>query len=290
MPRAPDFVYQLDKGLNNAFSPLNHITNLVLNPCGASPYIYAETALPAVGKLVVALLDFGVDDILRGAIRPKNLRIGSHIRSRGKGRRRGGGIPEVGELLGTAFFPEELRDRKVSNGLKAMWLLDGVIQRGLYYLMIIDLAEDFFYNWSTAVMASSCDASNPSSIQICESVPNATFFSLANAWTSVPSGIVKSTIGTARSRNGSHSNGGKPFHYSTSMSGAPILENGGPLELRVIVDGQVRESDSGNMDDGNNGGSVTIPGISPSSTALYQYRTNGQAYVGMAYSVTSGVS
>ena len=59
-PRPPSFI---DK--------VNGIVKFIQNPCIAPWVVYVELAAPAAGKAVLTLLDFGFDDVVRGALRPK---------------------------------------------------------------------------------------------------------------------------------------------------------------------------------------------------------------------------
>lgn len=125
------------------------------NPCDAPWTLYAELALPAAGEAALNLLAFGLDDIVRGYFRPKGLRTGRHGRKGRKSGRRGGGIPEVGEEIGKRLpGAEQARGRHVSEGVKNLWMVDGVIQRGLFYWMIADVTLDFFATWLSAVQES----------------------------------------------------------------------------------------------------------------------------------------
>jgi len=65
------------------------------------------------------------------------------------------GIPEVGELLGRHLpGATVLEARQVSKAEKFLWRVDGLAQRGLWYWMIADIAEDFTVNWTTALYQS----------------------------------------------------------------------------------------------------------------------------------------
>src|SRR5690606_41018058 len=42
-------------------------------------------------------------------------------------------------------------ERKVSQGVRALWFIDGVIQRLLWWWLVIDLTTDFLYEWTSLV-------------------------------------------------------------------------------------------------------------------------------------------
>ena len=129
---------------------VNYVIDFAQNPCDAPWAVYVETALPAALDLFIALATFGLDDIVRGYFRPKGLRSYRHGR---RGRRAGRvfrGIPEPGELIARRLPGfERARGRRVSNGVKTLWLIDGVLQRGLWYWLLIDEFSEFFYNWTS---------------------------------------------------------------------------------------------------------------------------------------------
>lgn len=125
------------------------------NPCDAPWTLYAELAREPLGDAILTLLAFGLDDVARGFLRPKGIgRVGRHAR-KGRRGRRGVGIPEIGEMIGRNWpGAEDLRQRSVSDGVKKLWLVDGVIQRGLFWWMIADVTLTFLADWLTAVQES----------------------------------------------------------------------------------------------------------------------------------------
>lgn len=119
--------------------------------CEAPMTAYLETLPGALKEPVIMLLDFGLDDVARGALRPKGIYRKAHLRRQrsGKGRI---GIPELGEEIGKRIPGAQiLKARRVGALEKSLWLIDGVIQRGLYYLLIADVITEFAYGWVTAI-------------------------------------------------------------------------------------------------------------------------------------------
>ncbi len=141
---------------------VNFITKFISNPCHASWYLYFETALTPTGHLVVALLSFGMDDVIRGYFRPKNLRTMRHGRKGKRGKKRRFEIPEIGEEIGKHLpGAERARGRSVSQGVKNFWIIDGVLQRLLFWWMVIDVTTDFFFEWMSAIQKEAhCSAQN----------------------------------------------------------------------------------------------------------------------------------
>lgn len=134
---------------------IQSVVNFFEEPCSAPWVVYIELAKEPAGNVILALLSFGMDDVLRGFFRPKGLRTRRHGR-KGRKSRKGVGIPELGELLGSKLpGAEEVKARQhVRAGEKLFWLVDGVTQRLLWYWMVFDLTVDFFYEWTTLIQES----------------------------------------------------------------------------------------------------------------------------------------
>lgn len=147
---------------------VNTIIRAIQDPCFSidAPWVlYLELAKVPLGNLILILLSFGLDDVIRGYFRPKNLRRGRHGRRSRAGRRRPGAlrralrrIPGLGDDVGDTIgkrLPggERVRDRPVSQGVKRLWVVDGVLQRGLFYWLIADAGSEFLYNWTSLIRA-----------------------------------------------------------------------------------------------------------------------------------------
>jgi hypothetical protein len=135
---------------------VNGIIDFIENPCDAPWFVYLELAQKPAFKVVIQLVATDLTDIVRGYFRPKGLRIGGHMRRKGrKGGRRGRGIPDTAELI-AHHIPghDAVAGRKISDGVRHLWLIDGAIQRVFWYWMVVDLTLDFFYEWTSAVNAS----------------------------------------------------------------------------------------------------------------------------------------
>lgn len=133
---------------------VNTIIDFVEHPCQAPWQVYVELALIPAGKAILQLVEPSLLDIVRAYFRPKGLRKGRHGRH---GRRRGrrGGIPDTSELIGHHLPGYNATSmRHVSDGVKFLWLVDGVIQRVFWYWLIADVTLDFFYNWTSAIQKS----------------------------------------------------------------------------------------------------------------------------------------
>lgn len=134
---------------------INGIVDFWMDPCEAPFTVYAQTALPPLGRFVLELMTFGLGDIVRGFLRPKGLRSARHGR-RGKRGGKGGGIPEVGNMIGARLYQTSGQPNTLSygKGEYAFWVADGNFQRALYWVMIIDLVTDFLYGWASLLTQS----------------------------------------------------------------------------------------------------------------------------------------
>lgn len=130
----------------------NFVVDFVDNPCDAPWTVYFETALPAAGRAVLMVLAFGMDDVIRGYARPGGRRNPYHRRKGRKGRLRIRGIPELGEAVGSHLpAPESFKTRSVTQGVKNLWIVDGVMQRALWYWLLADIISEFLYEWTTTI-------------------------------------------------------------------------------------------------------------------------------------------
>lgn len=131
---------------------VNAVVKFWQNPCDAKLIVYAETALVPAGGLLLLFLSAGMDDVIRGYARPKGISKRWKRRRGKKGKLRFFGIPDLGNWVGTQLAGAEIaKGRHISQGVKNLWIVDGVLQRGLWYWLIIDGLSDFLYEWSTAL-------------------------------------------------------------------------------------------------------------------------------------------
>lgn len=140
MPRPPGF-----------FGQVNYVINAWSNPCDAPLAIYVETLGPAALRALISLVCFGIDDVIRWIFRPAG--IGRRVRRtrRGKaGQRRS----LVSRARSRVPVWTALHRRHVTNGVKNLWIIDTVGQRILFWWMVIDVAAEFAYNWTTLIYKS----------------------------------------------------------------------------------------------------------------------------------------
>lgn len=132
---------------------LNGIVDFFEFSCNGNLIMYVQTLLPALGELMLGLLAFDVDDIVRGFLRPygpsgrKSL-VFNPLKAKWEWE-----IPEIGEEIGkripgARFF----KANKWWGKTRVLWVLDGVIQRALYVWLVVDLVSEFLYNWTSGIL------------------------------------------------------------------------------------------------------------------------------------------
>lgn len=146
----------------NYLQAVNYVIDVWAQPCEAPWYIYAQTLWPAALQALITLATFGWDDVFRGYVRPTSLRRsgkkGKPFRVRGIPIR----FPEIGELIGRKIPGQKrMTTTKYATPTKSLWRIDGVLQRGMFYWLLADIAVDFTFNWSSALYATEwCKAEN----------------------------------------------------------------------------------------------------------------------------------
>lgn len=116
------------------------------NSCDAPFSAYVAAAPSAAVKPLIMLLSFGLDDVVRGLLRPSGL-----YRHRPMGRAAAAlsrAFPEFGEAIGKAVgdrmaWVAPLREAGAGRVASQLWKLDGAIQQGIFYLLLLDVLSQF---------------------------------------------------------------------------------------------------------------------------------------------------
>lgn len=147
MPRPPGIIDRV-----------NYVIDFWEDPCTAPWTVYAETALPALGDLAIAFIEPSPTDVLRAYVKPRGARsagrFGGYLKE-AETLEKGPLIPDSSELIGervpfkAKFDAPVLRER-----FRAFWIIDGAIQRILWYYLLADLISEFLYDWTTLIMQS----------------------------------------------------------------------------------------------------------------------------------------
>ncbi|MBW8018008.1 MAG: hypothetical protein FVQ82_17705 [Planctomycetes bacterium] len=133
---------------------LNYVVDAWAAPCEAPWYIIVETMGPAALKALITFATFGWDDVFRGYVRPKQLRRTGKMKK--PFRIKGVPIyfPEIGEWIGKRLpWARRFQAIVYRSGSVTMWRIDSVLQRGLFYWLVADIAVDFFFNWTSQLYA-----------------------------------------------------------------------------------------------------------------------------------------
>lgn len=146
------------------FKKLNYIIWMSQSACGNDWTVVIKTARSAALDVLVQFLCFDLGDVARWLFRPsrelakkfgkieKTKRGGHSGFYFSKNRRRGKFSPS--KWVKNRLPPlKRLEARKVSNGVLHLWRIDGILQRFLFWWMVVDLAEDFLYRWTSSLYA-----------------------------------------------------------------------------------------------------------------------------------------
>lgn len=142
VPKAPGWIDQV-----------RFITFMLMQDCDYPMWVYFETSKKPAGKAVLRLLEFGFYDLVRAFFRPKGLRSARHGRKGRRGKRSRIGIPELSEIIAKrlpGYAP--MRGRRVTQGVKNLWIIDTFFQRVLYHWLIIDVTADFLFEWTSGIL------------------------------------------------------------------------------------------------------------------------------------------
>jgi len=143
------------------YKRLNTVVDMFEWYCQDHILLYVQTLFPALGQLVLGLLAFDWDDVVRGFLRPYGPGGRKSLVFDPRKAKWEWDVPELGEEIGKRIpLAKIIKSSKVWQKTRFLWIVDGVIQRALYFYLLIDLLTDFLYNWSSAIlrMTPSCGA------------------------------------------------------------------------------------------------------------------------------------
>lgn len=148
MPRPPGIIDRV-----------SYVVEFLEDPCEAPWTVYLELALPAAGEAFMALFIPSPDEIIENYLAPGGARSRGKFR-RGKGKKGGrirrlGFVPDVDELIADRLpFRQLVKARNVGRGVRFLWTFHGVLERALWYWMVVDMTTQFAYQWTSAVAKS----------------------------------------------------------------------------------------------------------------------------------------
>jgi len=122
---------------------LNYIVTQWATLCNGSLTLYVETLLPAATRAFISFFDFDDGDVIRWIYRPRGLtKRGRH------------GKAGILNRLARPIGMKELENRHTTFGQKELWRLDGLGQRVFFWWMVVGVATDFVYDWSSLLQKS----------------------------------------------------------------------------------------------------------------------------------------
>lgn len=146
---------------------VNYAMTITEDPCNGPPWIVQmELAGPPAGEAIITMLTFGWDDVARGYFRPRGLHRGKQARRTPKA---AGRLHRLGRLFrnvpGIGDDPGDIIGRRLPGATKVKgrrirfferitWLIDNRLQRALFWWLVIDVVEEFWYDWTSLLMAS----------------------------------------------------------------------------------------------------------------------------------------
>lgn len=146
----------------NFIEKINYIIASFMDPCDAPFTIYAETFLPAFIEAFVELYSFDPMEIKHQQFRSTNAPLRQRSgRKGGRGSKAGRGRfrKYAGRVLG--FDPNEMVGNEMGKwqkytpaltwGKRFLWILDGLLQRAVFYWFLAELFLEAFYKWMTLV-------------------------------------------------------------------------------------------------------------------------------------------
>lgn len=155
------------------FSKINFIWRFIADPCDAPMTVYVNSALPAALEAVISLAMPNISNLFEAVARPSKA-IGRQrgMRKGKRGYKHGRPGKRSRWRRALAFDPADwfgkqisdwfgFGDRYVSNGVAHLWVAFGVIDRLLWWLLVIDVATQFLYRWTSLVWETEfCQAQN----------------------------------------------------------------------------------------------------------------------------------
>jgi hypothetical protein len=157
---------------------VNTIIDFWSNPCNAPWTVYVETLYPALGRMLLVLVDTSLLDLLKTYLEPRQGSTRGPRRK--KGRRRGGriGIPDPAVMIAKLIPGRSMWEgMDIGANARFLWQIDGIIDRGLWYWLIVDATTEGFYWWAVGIQEERfCQPTNRPGIFCTNPHPLATAF------------------------------------------------------------------------------------------------------------------
>lgn len=136
----------------------------LIDGCDAPITVWAETFWPAFTHLVLQWYEVDIKNIFTAYLRPGSFAIegrsGRHWGGGSKKKRTGPWATlwkyvgfDPSEWLGEHIWGyDEVRARPLPPGAAWLWIFEGLIERFLWYCMVLDLVTEFTYRWSSLMV------------------------------------------------------------------------------------------------------------------------------------------
>lgn len=155
MPDIPPWLLQQWENVKPNDQRWNLITDFFIDPCEAPVWVYWEAAKPALAEFAMAILLVSPQEVAENYLKPNSPRGCMRRRKRKRTRRRIPFVQGVDEVIADKLPGRKLlAERKASALTHAIFAANELVERPLYWLMLIDLTEDFFYNWASGMIRS----------------------------------------------------------------------------------------------------------------------------------------
>ena len=143
-PRLPSFMHEIQ-----------FIKFYLNNPCDVPWTVYFETARPITGEIALTLLQFDFVQFVKTIFKPKWGRSGRHTRKGARGKRKGGGIPEIADTVANLMDPDgTLRPTRYPLAGVVMLEIWETIDRAFWTVFVVEMFEGLIINSVIGVIES----------------------------------------------------------------------------------------------------------------------------------------
>lgn len=162
---------------------IQFVIHFLMDPCDAPITVYMEAFRDAFTQLVIAWYALDLKNIITAYLRPQNYVIERRfLRHWGGGEKKkrptswekvwqASGI-DPNEWLGENLWGgDEVRARKVPPMAQWFWVIEGVIERLLFYFFVLDQVTRFAYSWTSSIVYSEYCAAQADAVFLGEAGP-----------------------------------------------------------------------------------------------------------------------
>lgn len=223
MPRPPGIIDRV-----------NFVIDTWNNPCDAPWAVYMEVAKPVVLGMFVEIICFGFLDVVRFIFRPAGVRSGRHMRSKKKGQH-GRKKQGLGNRIRSKIPPlAALANRQVTQGVKTLWVIDGIGQRLLWWWLVADVVSGGLYNFTSLLYKTEeCQMSGGPGAALMEGA--AGVHGAIQGWTTVGYTDFQYQRGTASIGPFAFATGPGFWSVAASVETEAVGDVGATVEMRIVL-------------------------------------------------------